>query len=59
MIPPAHPFPICREEKDQCELVHKLIEEHQLDGDYRWLVRSCSCWQCCIFGSPHTRLALT
>jgi sucrose synthase len=27
-----------REEKDQCELVHKLIEEHGLDGDYRWLV---------------------
>ncbi len=29
-----------REEKDQCELVHKMIKEHNLDGDYRWLVRS-------------------
>ena len=37
---PAIPLPLFREEKDQCELVHKLIEEHHLDGDCRWLVRT-------------------
>ena len=28
----------CREEKEQCERMHRLIEEHGLDGQLRWLV---------------------
>ena len=27
-----------REEKDQCELVHKLIDQYNLKGDFRWIV---------------------
>ncbi len=27
-----------REEKEQCERMHRLIEELNLDGDLRWLV---------------------
>jgi sucrose synthase len=27
-----------REEKEQCERMHRLIEEHKLDGQLRWLV---------------------
>ncbi len=36
--PAQHWEPLRREEKEQCERMHRLIEELHLDGDLRWLV---------------------